>query len=419
MQNIKLRGFVRVFLFGCLAVCGLEALASGGVAGLPNLIEGGYVYSYDSLDGNTTNNLENIYGRIPHQVEDYAPPTDGGTNVIYMARTESFTVSNDWTFCGWNGYGAAEKIPSTNKTTGVQQFIRCANERGHILFKVLNNANYSNECAYGAAYSTLCHFTNNVTGGFGCIQVYLVSRSDAFYRIPRNGDAYYVKPGTTLWFCKFDGYAGSPWSAEKSDLPCESTGTFGRYDTFEIKDDAAPGEYHLKTEDERVDITVHVVADGFEFKSYILYMNGTNEVRQLSDILFETGSGYSIADVDSVRAVDNERGVSVAGPNGIGDYVLKAEGLHDFDRLVVVTMKNGNVVLIKLTSVTGRCDETLCASEAPVILPGDFQNLLLKDDGRTLRPMTDWLKTDKIDNAPPGYTNVWMRNPSGWSLTSA
>ena len=42
MQNVKLRGFVRVFLLGCLAVCGFEALATGGVAGKPNFIEGGF-----------------------------------------------------------------------------------------------------------------------------------------------------------------------------------------------------------------------------------------------------------------------------------------------------------------------------------------------------------------------------------------
>lgn len=97
------------------------------------MVEGGYVYSYDSTDGNTTANSKNVYGRIPHQVEDCVPPTNGETRVIYLARTESFTVSNDWTFCGWGGYGNAANLPCTNATSDAQnRFIRCANDGEHI-----------------------------------------------------------------------------------------------------------------------------------------------------------------------------------------------------------------------------------------------------------------------------------------------
>lgn len=397
------------------------------VYGRPNLVEGGYVYSYESTTGNAPYWTENanVLGRLPHHVDDYIPPM-GQTNAVFLARAESFSVPTNFEFVGTSSYGTT-LVTNDTKTGNLHYFFK----DGRMVFKASNSL-WASPDKYAGGDTVDCYFRHALPGGeyeYGRLQLFFVNRSDAFYRMPRN-DTYYVRTGTTLWFCDFDGKTAgvmkwSPWAtpngeAMTANYTCDDwsftkctaldSTNKGYFDTFTIH--AAPNTtLHLKSVDGTRDVTVHVVDANFKFTSHTLFFKygatkNDFETRTLSTILYECKEPYALSDIASVESVDAVKGVAVVKNDATGDYALTPRDYHEFDRYVIVTLtENRGVILLKITSFPGRYDETLCARVLPEVVCGNFQNLILNDSGATYKP-ADWEKNFVSRNAPPGYTNI-------------
>lgn len=411
----------------CWRVFAGEYLMKENVYGRPNLVEGGYVYSYESTTGNAPYWTENanVLGRLPHHVDDYIPPM-GQTNAVFLARAESFSVPTNFEFVGTSSYGTT--LVTNDTTTGKLHYFF---KDGRMVFKASNSL-YASPDSYAGGDTVDCYFRHALPGGeyeYGRLQLFFVNRSDAFYRMPRN-DTYYVRTGTTLWFCDFDGKTAgvmkwSPWAtpagaAMTANYACDDWSftkctaldntNKGYFDTFTIT--AAPNTtLHLKSVDETRDVTVHVVDANFKFTSHTLFFKygatkNDFETRTLSTILYECKEPYALSDIASVESVDAVKGVAVVKNDATGDYALTPRDYHEFDRYVIVTLTgNRGAILLKITSFPGRYDETLCARVLPKVVCGNFQNLILNDSGATYNPAA-WEKNFVSRNAPPGYTNV-------------
>ena len=211
MQNMKFRGFVRVFLLGSLAMCGLEVFASGILTGRPNPLEGGRTFYYPDVAGNTTNNPANILGHIQNRTEDYEPQYKAGannTNVIYLARGDQFSLSTKkFSFLGFDPSNNAE----ITAASGYDNYLLWTNEAGRVAFRASNSTPVNDSAALISNTVFYVNVKGEQDGNKRAVQVYFANRNDAYYRVPRS-DTYYVPKGATLWFCKERGsYQGARW----------------------------------------------------------------------------------------------------------------------------------------------------------------------------------------------------------------